>query len=387
MDLASLSSDPYPHYRRLREREPVSWVPALNMYLVTRYDLVQTVLRDSVHYISGTDRSLVYDTFGTHMLTTDGELHDLYKQPLLPGFRPAAVRESMELAITAHVNRLIDGFIKSGRIELREHFASRLPILTVLSLFGLPLENEPLLRRWYDAFENALANFTWQANVRAEAATHVGDFHTYMQGHIDAKRKAPDDRLLSQLLAVNEPRKLADDEIRRNALIIFFGGISTVEALILNTFYSLHRHPETQDRVIKDLTLCAPLLDEVVRWLGPVQSATRHVSQAATLAGVSFAPGDTVNCMLAAANQDPEVFTAPDQFNIDRPELRRHVGFAIGSHHCLGSHLAKLEARIAVETLLQRLPHLRVDPASSPVVSGHEFRQPKLLSMCWEPPA
>lgn len=379
--LNDLNLDPYPHYHRLRTAEPVSWVNAVGMYLVTRYEDVQTVLRDTVNFATGTEHSLLFDTFGEHMLTTESEQHNLYKTPLLPTFRPGRIREFMGDAIVGHADSLIDEFCHSGEVELRSAYASRLPIKTVLSLFGLPQSDESLLRKWYGSFEAGLANFTWDPTVRAAAQANMRVFHEYLQRHIEAKRRNPDGLLLDQLLQVKKPRTLRDEEVRCNAAIIFFGGISTVEALILNTVYTLHTHPTVLQRLTASRELMQPLLEEVVRWLGPVQSATRHVSGEVVLNGVTLQPGDTVNCMLGAANRDPAVFDSPDEFNIDRDNLRRHLGFAIGSHHCLGSHLAKLEAGIAIARLLERFPAWRFDPQRAPVVRGYEFRQPPALQL------
>ncbi|QIB66795.1 cytochrome P450 [Kineobactrum salinum] len=378
-----MDADPYPRYHSLRQQEPVSWVGAFNMYLLTRYDDVQTVLRDTTNFIVGTEHSLLLDTFGEHMLTTEGEQHALYKTSLLTQFRPARIRVLMESAIAAHVDSLIDEFEALGRVELREAFASRLPVKTVLSLFGLPQSDEGKLRNWYDAFEKALANFTWDSDIRTQARRNVADFHAYLQQHIEDKRANPDGLLLDQMLDIKEPRRLSDAEVRTNALIIFFGGISTVEALILNAVYAIEQHPAIAARLRTNHDDIPLLLDEVVRWSGPVQSATRHVAHEVTVAGVSFQPGDTVNCMLAAANRDPGVFQDPDRFDIDRPNLRRHIGFALGAHHCLGSHLARLESGLAIRGLLDRLPNFRCDPEHQIEVRGFEFRQPRSLQLVW----
>ena len=382
--LDELDQDPYPAYRRLREQEPVSWIPALGMYYVTRYEDVQKVLRDTGNYVVGTEGSTLMDTFGEHMLTTEGAQHDRYKNPLLPSFRTGPVRATMETDIRQHVDSLIDGFVAEGKVELRSAFARRLPVLSILSLFGLPSEDEPLVRQWYDSFEHALANFTWDEGVRAEGRRSSVAFHTWLQAHLEARRQQPDERLLSQMLNMDAPLRLSDEEIRRNASVIFFGGISTVEALILNTLYALNEHPEIAQRISAEPQLLPKVLSEVMRWLSPVQSATRHVINDTELGGVHFRRGDTVNCMLGAANHDPAVFPDPQRFDPDRNNLQRHFGFALGTHHCLGLHLARLEAEIAITQLMQRLPGVQFDPAHAVEVRGYEFRQPHSLHLRWE---
>jgi len=132
-----------------------------------------------------------------------------------------------------------------------------------------------------------------------------------------------------------------------------------------------------------EYSLIPAVLEEVMRWLSPVQSAVRHASTDVELGGVRIRAGDTVSCMLGAANRDPSVFPDPDSFNIDRPNLRKHLGFAYGPHSCLGLHLARLEARIGLETLFSRLPDLRPMLDEPMIVEGYEFRQPKQLRVCW----
>lgn len=377
--LEALSRDPYPIFAALRAEEPISWIPALGMWYVVDYADVDAILRDDAHFTTASDHSTIFDTFGAHMLTVEGALHDRYKAAARKPFMPKVIRETLEARISALTDRLIDGFVKDGAVDLRPAFAARLPVQVMLALFGLVPEAEPQLRRWYDSFEAALANFTWDDGIRSRARENVSAFHALLQTHLDELRAAPDDGLLSAMMDDG----LSDAEIRRNASIIFFGGISTVEALILNSIHALLLHPDLLARVRADRGLIPHVLEEVMRWSSPVQSATRHVTREVTYKGLVLPPGATVNCMLGAANRDPAVFADPDRFDIDRPNLRRHLGFATGPHHCLGSHLAKAEARIALDRLLTRLPNLRGDAQRPAVPAGYEFRQPRALHLLW----
>jgi len=388
LDLAELSRDPYPAYARLRELEPVTYVPSLDMYLVTRYRDVSEILRDTHDFVVGTERSTVFDTFGEHMMTVEGERHDRYKAAHQPFFMPANIRETLEARIAMHVDSLIDQFIQFGEVEFRKAFASRLPILTMLSVFGLRPDEEQKLRVWYDSFEKALSNFTWDETIRAEGQKHAQLFIELIRRYSDelrnGGRSGKDDTLLRLLLEAPEGERLSDEQICRNALIVFFGGISTVEALLLNSMYALSLHPEALERVRAEPSLIPRALNETVRWLSPVQSATRHLTTDRTFAGIRFRRGDTVNCMLAAANRDPAMFEEPDRFDIDRKNAQRHFGFAVGPHHCLGSRLARAEARIALERLFSRLPNLRIDTDRIDGPFGYEFRQPAAAMAVWQ---
>jgi cytochrome P450 len=153
--------------------------------------------------------------------------------------------------------------------------------------------------------------------------------------------------------------------------------------LLLNCLWALFETQGALDRVRRDTTLIPQVIEETMRWLSPVQSATRHVTERFEWQGVEFATGDTVNCMLGAANRDPAIFADPDRFDLKRANSRRHLGFATGAHACLGSQLAKAEARIALEVLLA-LPGLRLDREASEPPTGYEFRQPRRLTVTWD---
>lgn len=190
--------------------------------------------------------------------------------------------------------------------------------------------------------------------------------------------------MLACLVQAPANQRLSDDEIKRNLSIVFFGGISTVEALLLNTLWAQFEHPEVLRRVQSDFASLPRLIEETMRWLSPVQSATRHVVTPFEWQGIEFASHDTVNCMLGAANRDPSVFADPDRFDLDRANSRRHLGFATGTHACLGSHLAKAEARIALEVLLGRLRNLRLERSQTDPPSGYEFRQSRRMTLSWD---
>jgi cytochrome P450 len=189
---------------------------------------------------------------------------------------------------------------------------------------------------------------------------------------------------LSEVVHARQAERLTDEEIAANAQIIFFGGISTVEALILDALWALALDPAATASVRREPERLGAAIEETVRWAGPVQSATRHAARDIDLHGVAIGSGEIVNCILAAANRDPVMFAEPDRFDISRPNAADQVGFGAGPHFCLGAHLAKVEATIALGRLFSRLPDFRVDLARSEAPSGYEFRQPRRLMATWE---
>lgn len=382
--LGELEVDPYPIFDRLRAEEPVSWVAELGMWYVTRHAEVREVLLDAERFTTAWENSTIFDTFGAHMLTTEGAQHDRYRMSALHAFMPANIRSRLEPAITQASEDLISKFRGEGGGDLRALYASRLPVQSILLTFGMPLEGEFLMRRWYDSFEQALANFSGEPRVKAEAHRNLTEFHAYLDEAMqEARRLDQRGTLLGELVNAPEGERLSDDEIRRNMSIIFFGGISTVEALLLNSLWALFENPAQLDRVRQDPGLVPKVLEETMRWMSPVQSATRHVTRDTEVAGVKLKAGDIVNCMLGSANRDPAVFDAPERFDIDRADVGRHIGFAVGPHMCLGFRLAKAEARIGLTHLLERLPDMKHDRRRSRPPSGYEFRQPERLVVTW----
>lgn len=379
---AEFEDDPYPVYRRLREREPVSWVPVHDMYFVTRYDLCQSILMDDERFVVGFPHSTVYDILGPHMMSTEGKEARRYKNAHRRPFLPQAIKE-LEERIRSHADALIDGFANASEVELRRAFASRLPILVMLDLFGLPASDEAAFRGWYDSFEKALANAVWDDAVRAEGKAAVTRFHAHMQAAVDdVRREARPGTLLSNLVHAPADERLTDAEICHNASIVLFGGISTVEALVLNAIYALSLHRSEMIRVTAAPTQLPAVVEETIRWMGPVQSAHRHVVCDTEVAGILLPAGATVSCVLGAANHDPEIFPGPERFDPGRASAK-HLGFAVGPHTCLGMHLARTEAKIALERLLARLPGCRMDPVRPARPHGAEFRQPKSLWTIW----
>ncbi len=380
---ADLETDPYAVYARLRDTEPVSWLPIHQMYYVTRHDLCCNILCNDKIFTVGFEHSTVLDIFGPHMMSVDGPDARRYKNAHRRSFMPGYISDTLEPLIRKNADRLIDGFAAAGRVELRKKFASRLPILTMLDLFGLSSDTEEIFRGWYDAFEGALANTLNDEGVRARGKQAVKEFHVFMQQEIvRTKSSDPGSSLLSSLVHSPMDRRLSDAEIRHNALIVMFGGISTVEALILNAIYALSTHPVVFDSLRAGPGLLPKVIEETVRWLGPVQSAHRCVAQDTVVAGVYLPKGSVISCALAAANHDPEVFENPGRFDIDRDQ-GKHVGFATGPHLCLGMHLARAEGRIALERLITRLEGFTTDPQQSAKPFGAEFRQPPALHIVW----
>jgi cytochrome P450 len=387
--MARLSADPYPILADLREHEPVSWVPETEMWFVTRYDDVRAVLADFETYTVDTEHSIIRDMFGRHMMTLDGPEQVRHKKQCMPMFRPRDLAASVGSSVDERVTRLVDEFAGGGggpgkeelggggsgsRGDLRSQLARPLAVETVAQILGLPLEQGPHIARWYDRFAEALANFARDPDVRAKGHEASTEFAVLVRAVLASTSDGAPDSLLKRLARMDD--RLSDDEIVSNALIIMFGGIETTEAQLCNTVWSLLSHPDALAEVRADHTLLDAAIEESLRWQPSVQSCTRHVTSDVQLRGVDIGEGEVVQCMLGAANRDPERFRDPDRFDIHRENARDHLAFGAARHFCLGAPLARVEIRTAIVALLDRFPGLALDEERPAVMAGYEFRKP-----------
>ncbi len=377
--LRDLAANPYPILAHLRATSPVAWVEETQMWFVTRRSDVLTILRDPETYRTDSPRSTIRDTFGTQMLSAEGELHRRYKSQCNPPFNMRSVHGHAMPLITARADALIDGFAEDRSTDLRPSLASQLAVYTVASVLGIPAHLHARVLGWYASFAAALANFTWDEQIRARGHASAREFQGAIAPVMRDLERTSDSSLLGALTRADAATRLTDPEIISNALIVLFGGIETTESTILNVIWALLSHPAALAAIRADRTLLPAGIEEAMRWEPAVQSCTRHIEQPVTLCGVTIGAGATIQCMLGAANRDPDHFRDPDRYDITRANASDHISFGAGKHFCLGAALARAEVLVATERLLQRFPTLRLDPDRPSAPSGFEFRAPPTL--------
>lgn len=380
--VADLDRDPYPILARLRAEEPVTWVDELGLWFVTPRALAVEVLSDPETFRNDSEESLIRDTFGPQMLSTEGETHLRHRRACQPAFGRRTLEEEAAARIRERAGALVERLRPAGEADIRPGLASPLAILSVASLLGLPETEHGRLREWYDAFAAALANFQREPGVRRrgrEAARACrARFLELLAGPHDGGERG----LLGALV---RDSALSEDEIIRNAMIILFGGIETAESLILDSVWAVLSHPDVHRRVSAERGLVPAAVEETLRWEPAVQSLSRHAARDVELGGARIRSGDLVQCMTGGANRDPAYFEDPDTFDLDRPNAGHHLTFGYGIHFCIGAHLGRLEARVALETLLDALPGIRLDPDRPAAPRGYEFRKPPALHLRWGP--
>jgi cytochrome P450 len=382
VSLTALNLDPFPILRELQDEEPVSWIEETEMWYVTRREDVLWVLKNPDLFSVDSPASTIKDTFGEHMLSTDGPRQSRYKKQCTPPFTTVSVRRSAAGIIEDKARELIDAFIDYGFTELQQSFASQLSVHTVATILGLPPEVHSELRPWYDDFAAALANFSHQSDMRDRGLAAVDAFNARVKPHLYQLEQKPDNSLLGALAGAMRDR-FSEQEIVSNALIILFGGIETTESMILNATWSLLSHPSQFGQVLQDPDLLGAAIEESLRWEPPVQSCTRYATKRVTIRGIEIEESETVQCMISAANRDPRHFTEPDRFDIRRANAVDHLAFGAGSHFCLGAPLARLETHIALRQLFDRLPGLMLDAERPTSPRGYEFRKPPTLHVRW----
>jgi len=376
--LAELDEDPHPALARLRASEPVSWIPALDGWLVTRYDLAQEVMRDAASFTVEDPRFSTARVIGPSMLSLDGGEHRRHREPFVAPFRVSAVRERFAGPVASETRRLLDRLAPAGSGELRRSFAGPLAAKIVALALGLGAAEVGDILSWYDAIVASVTDITAGQPLPAAGEMAFGALDRRLRPVIESRDT---DSLLS---SVATSGTLRTEEIVSNAAVLLFGGIETTEGMIANLLVHLLAHPEQLALARSDRGLLDAAIDESLRFEPAAAVIDRYSTVDVSLGGASIASGDLVRISIAGANRDPAVFADPDRFDLRRSELRRHLAFAQGPHVCVGVHLARLEAREAIAGLLDRLPRLRLDPERPPRINGLVFRKPVAVHAQWD---
>ena len=377
--LEELDADPHPALARLREREPVSWLPALGGWLVTRRDLALQAMRDPATFTVDDPRFSTGQVVGPSMLTLDGAEHGRHRDPFARPFRRDAVRERFTALVEAETERLIDALEPKGRAELRRELAGPLAAAVVAHALGLGGTDADRMLGWYDAIVDAVTGVAAGNPVTAAGREAFAALRSSVEPMLD---REPDASLVAA--AAGEAGGLTRTEVVSNAAVLMFGGIETTEGMISNAILHLLDHPDQRALVERDRGLLPGAIDESLRLEPAAAVIDRYATRDVRFGSAPIAGGDLVTISLAGANRDPAEFPDPDRFDIGRENVRHQIAFAHGSHVCIGMHLARLEAQTAIGRLLDRLPGLRLDSAHPSTSRGLVFRKPPTLHVLWD---
>jgi cytochrome P450 len=368
-------ADPYPHYHRLRTLDPVHRSP-LGFFVASRHADVSFVLRDKrfgKDFVGRMTRRFgaqvldepVYRSMRHWMLQMDPPDHTRLRGLVVKAFTARRV-EDMRSRVQEIVDRTLDRVEPRGHMDLIADFALRLPVTVICDMLGIPEEDHEMIfsgarggGRLLDPVPLSRAEID-QANTDNLATA------AYFHGLFELRRRQPGDDLTTQLVqAEEEGHKLTNEELTANVILLFGAGHETTVNLIGNGLLALHRNPD-QLRLLKESpALVTNAIEELLRYDSSVQMTGRTALEDVSVGGVDVAKGESVLCLLGAANRDPAAYPDPDRLDITRPNVRP-LSFGGGIHFCLGAQLARMEGEIAIATLLRRLSNLRLDDVEHP---------------------
>ena len=390
--LADLEGDPHRVLAQLRAAAPAAWVPVLGTWLVTGYDLAVAVLRDARTFTVDDPRFSTAQVVGPSMLSLDGAPHAHHRGPFNRPFRHDEVHARLAAFTRAETGRLVSAIEPLGAAELRRAVAGPLAAAVMAEVLGLGQVDPATILTWYDgivaavqaegaaAGRGALADTG--ADTGADGVTSVAAGGTAAFGELAASLREVIARGDSLLAEVTGP--LAEQEAISNAAVLMFGGIETTEGMIANALLHVLSSPAQLALVLADPGLVPAAVEESLRLEPAAAVVDRYATVGTRLGGTAIQAGDQVTVSITGANRDPAVFADPDVFDVRRANAARHLAFAHGPHFCLGAHLARLEAQVAVATMLARLPRLRLDPGYPSAPRGLVFRKPPALRVRWD---
>ena len=382
--LAELERDPYPIYARLREEEPVAWVPAVQLWLVTRYEDVRYVDLTPETFTAQTDPSTLNRTMGRNMLGSEGPDQQRIRRITESPFRPRDVEERTQGMIPKLAHELVDGFAGRGEVDLFTEYCDPMSVRSLQFMLGLEEVPWEDILRWNEGMMPGLANFEGDPEKQAPADRASAELGDAIERVMDRLEREPDGSVLSWMMRHDDDGEgMTREEIVANTKLMLSGGLQEPRDLIALTVWALGSDPRQLERVREDRSLVKAAVEETLRWAGPVGTSTRQTTRATELAGVALGEGALIGAVLSSAGRDPARFTDPDRFDIGRKE-GAHLAFAIGSHFCLGAWFGRYLARVSLDVLLDRLPGLRLDPQRPVTLSGWEFRAPDSTWVRWD---
>jgi cytochrome P450 len=361
-------SDPIPWYRVLRDRAPVYAHPDIGVVL-SRYEDVDRVLRDRRFgvatpspwrevFAEGAPPSV--RLLGENsLLFVDPPQHTRVRGLVAQAFTPRRV-EALRPRVDGAVRGILDRLEDREGFDVLEELAWPIPIDAVTDLLGVPATDQALLHAWTHAI-TAVDELPLDFDVLPAAGVAADEFLAYAGDLVDARRRDPGDDLISGLIAAEEDgERLTRDELLSMIVLILLAGHDTTAGLISTGLWLLLAHPDAAATVRTDPAAVPGAVEEVLRYLGPLQVASgggRWPDRPVTVHGTVIEPGTPVRLLLGSANRDPRRFEDPDRFDIHRTP-NRHLGFGRGLHACLGSALGRLEAQVVLPAVLRRFPDL-----------------------------
>jgi cytochrome P450 len=374
----SMKNDPYPVFDRMRQNDPVFAQPGIDgqttIWFLTQYDDVELLLRHDDRFVRDQRNALppeqVYQLddlqvlLNTHMLNKDGVEHRRLRNLVSKAFTPLRVK-ALRPRIQAITDQLIDGVQERGQMDLITDYAFQVPTIVISELLSVPIEDRQRFKAWSNAFVAPALDEASQTH----AAQLMQEFVSYLRELFATRRQAPQDDLISALVRAQEAGdQLSEAELFSTTVLLIVAGHETTVNLIGNAVLAMLRQEETWRLLMQDTGLMEVAVEEFLRYDSPLERAlVRWAAQDTVMGGQQIKKGDMVIGVVGSANRDPKHFAHPERLDLHRGS-QRHLAFGHGAHYCLGAPLARLEGEIALNTLLRRLPNLRLAVPESELV-------------------
>ena len=357
--------DPYSYYQPLRLSAPPVIRFFIPIVVLSRYADVAAALRDQTRFsnVPARNRMMIAtaEVFGDSpsVISSDPPIHTRMRKLVSRDFSPRAIR-----LLAPRVRRLtavlLDQIANHRQFDLVTDFAVPLPVKIIASMLGISTEDFRLFKRWSDTLID-LASIPPGAPLEGSARLRLTEMRAFFEDEIDRRRRNPGADLISSLVAAHSDHEaLSAGELMHFLVVLLLAGNETTTNLIANGMLALQNHPEQMVLLRRDPALMAPAIEEMCRYDSPVQSVFRTAKENVEIGGTSIERGSGIFLMLGSANRDPAKFARPDVFDVTREE-NDHLSFGEGIHYCLGAPLARLEAAIAFELMLNRFRYLRLD--------------------------
>jgi cytochrome P450 len=366
-------ANPYPLYKRLRDESPVLWDPYLHAWVVTRYaDVTDVLMRFKAARTPSASKLVelgmeelapLARVMVRQMLFLDPPEHGRVRRLAAAAFTPRRVAHLRD-HIQSIADSLIDAVFDAGSMDVMADVANPLPAIVTAEMLGLPSSDHEVLKHWSADFAEMLGNFQHNPGRTAQVLRSLDEMTAYFHDAIRRHALHPTQGLLHALAAAEvDGDRLSEDEVVANVIVTMVGGQETTTNLIGNGLLTLLRHPVALNRLRDDPRLMPSAVEELLRFESPSQHTARLAPADTSIGGHRIAAGQAVISVMGAANRDPQRFPDPDRLDLTRRD-NRHLAFGWAGHFCFGAPLARIEAHIAFETMLRRLPdlHLRSGP-------------------------
>ena len=368
-------ADTYATFAAMREHDPVLLQPGLDgetpIWFVTWYEDALTVLLDDERFVRDPALALTLEELYSarvgmtgsmafienNMLNKDGADHRRLRRLVTKAFTPRMVA-ALKPRIEEIADELVDAVEPRGEMEVVDEFAFPLPITVIVELLGIPHGDRDRFREW----SAAIVTPAFDPDELARFGRLIEEFLSYLRGLFAERRAHPGDDLTSALLQTEESGDmLSEEELFSMVVLLIVAGHETTVSLIGNAVLALLRNPDQMARLVQAPELVPEAIEELIRYDGPVErTLNRWAAEDVELGRHTIRRGESVIVIVGSANRDPERFASPDSLDVTKKPDEKHLGFGRGSHYCLGAPLARLEAEVALTTLLRRLPGLEL---------------------------